>query len=493
MRRLLLLLLCLGFVVPARAHVGSKDIFEQVQAGPYKLYVTVRPPDVIPGVAVVEVRVSGDAVPDTLRITPVPMVGEASKHPPTPDTLKSSAQDAKFFTGSVWLMAPGSWKVSILADGHAGSGNGSVPVPAVALQMLRMSRSIGIVLGVLGLLLIVGIAAIVAAAARESRLTPGTKPSGLNNRRAWIAGGVTLALVLVAVWLGGKWWDVEAADYGEGVYKPLSLTPTLNDGTLDLAIGADAKDAPYWQRKNTDLLPDHGHLMHLYAIREPGMDAVFHLHPAPAGPGDLKMALPAMPVGHYRLFADIVHRSGLPETLTATLDVPQNFHGGALASEDASAVPAPIASGELGAQFHLPDGYTMTWDKPSTLKAEEASLFRFHLLDADGKPAGDVVPYLGMSGHAAFVRDDFSTFAHTHPEGSAPMQSMEVANGESSDMAAQPMDSMAGMPGMNMPEQHLSPMVEFPYGFPKPGRYRIFVQMKHGNTVETGVFDADVQ
>jgi len=35
--------------------------------------------------------------------------------------------------------------------------------------------------------------------------------------------------------------------------------------------------------------------------------------------------------------------------------------------------------------------------------------------------------------------------------------------------------------------------VEFPYGFPSAGRYRIFVQMKHGATVETGVFDAEVK
>ena len=38
------------------AHVGSKDVFEQVDAGPYKLFVTVRPPNVIPGVAAIEVR-----------------------------------------------------------------------------------------------------------------------------------------------------------------------------------------------------------------------------------------------------------------------------------------------------------------------------------------------------------------------------------------------------------------------------------------------------
>jgi hypothetical protein len=40
--------------------------------------------------------------------------------------------------------------------------------------------------------------------------------------------------------------------------------------------------------------------------------------------------------------------------------------------------------------------------------------------------------------------------------------------------------------------QAISPEVAFPYGFPSPGRYRIFIQMKHGDTVETGAFDAEV-
>lgn len=489
LRRCWLLLLLVFAVTPAHAHVGSKDIFEQVQAGPYKLYVTVRPPDVIPGVAVVEVRASGTA-PDDLRITPVPMVGEASKHPPTPDPLKRSATDTNFFSGSVWLMAPGSWKVALSADGAAGKGSAGVPVPAVALQTLRMDRSMGLLLGGLGILLVGGIAAIVAAAARESRLAPGTTPAGTQNRRAWIAGVATLTLVLVAVWLGGKWWNVEAADYAGNIYQPLALTATLSGDQLHLRIGEDPTQYARRRRSNADLLPDHGHLMHLYAIREPGMDAVFHLHPSPVQPGELAMALPAMPAGRYRLFGDIVHKNGLPETLTATLDVPQEFHGGALAAEDASAAPASVTAGGLGPSFHLPDGYTMTWDKPAALKAGQASTFRFHLLDAAGKPAADTVPYLGMAGHAAFVRTDFTTFAHTHPEGSAPMQAMEVANA-GGDMAAHA--AMPDMPGMAMPDAHVDATVDFPYGFPKPGRYRIFVQMKHGNTVETGVFDADVQ
>jgi hypothetical protein len=34
--------------------------------------------------------------------------------------------------------------------------------------------------------------------------------------------------------------------------------------------------------------------------------------------------------------------------------------------------------------------------------------------------------------------------------------------------------------------------VTFPYGFPEPGDYRIFVQVKRAGRVITGVFDATV-
>jgi hypothetical protein len=51
---------------------------------------------------------------------------------------------------------------------------------------------------------------------------------------------------------------------------------------------------------------------------------------------------------------------------------------------------------------------------------------------------------------------------------------------------------MPNMPGMTMSGNALPNVVSFPYGFPTAGEYRIFIQMKHGNTVETGVFDAGV-
>jgi hypothetical protein len=483
-RLLLFVLVALGVAMPALAHVGNKDVFEQVNAGPYKLFVTVRTPNVIPGVATIEVRTSGPAV-NSIRITPLPLTGEASKHPPASDAMKSSA-DPAFFTGSLWLMASGSWQVRFEVNGAAGAASASVPVPAMPLSILPMQRPMGIGLGVMGLILVLGMAGIVAAAVREARLEPGMQPGPSRTRRALIASGVTLGVMVLAVYGGAKWWNVEAAGYAADIYRPLSLEPVLSGNTLDLKIGTydDKSVSRLKARTNDDLLPDHGHLMHLYAIRQPGMDAVFHLHPAQVSAGDLQMTLPEMPAGTYKLYADIVHASGFPETLTAELVVPAGMQGASLASEDASATPPALSQGELGPTYKLPDGYTMVWERPAEITANTAYAMRFRLLDPAGKPAADMQPYLGMAGHAAFVKDDGSAFAHTHPEGSAAMAAMMLANGDSSDMAGMDMSGAA---------EKIAPVVDFPYGFPSAGPYRVFVQMKRGGTVETGVFDALVR
>jgi hypothetical protein len=491
LRLILSLLLCLIAPIAAHAHVGSKDVFETVNAGPYKLYVTIRTPTVIPGVATVEVRSSGANV-SSIRITPLPITGEASKHPPTSDPMARSAADPAFFTGSLWMMASGSWEVRFEIAGENGVQTSSVPVPAVALATLKMQRGLGIVLGVLGLFLIVSMAGIVAAAVRDARLEPGAAPSPDRRRRAVVATAGSLVFMSLLVWGGAAWWNAEAASYSLDVYHPLSVEPALSGNVLDLNVRVFHPESERRGRSNNDFLPDHGHLMHLYAIREPEMDAVFHLHPELAGAGDFRISLPAMPAGDYSLYGDVVHASGFPETLVSKISVPKNMVGGHPGPDDAAAYPQPLSQGQLGDSYKLPDGYVMVWDRPSGLTADTANTFRFHLLDADGKPAADMRPYMGMAGHAAFVKTDGTVFAHTHPEGSAAMAALMLANG-GSDATAPPGMHMDMPMEMGQHGDPISNTVEFPYGFPSAGRYRIFVQMKHGTTVETGAFDVMVE
>jgi hypothetical protein len=471
------------FPALASAHVGSKDVFQQVNAGPYKLFVTVRMPNVIPGVANVEVRSTGAAV-SGLKITPMPMVGEASKHPPTPDAMELSTVDPAFYTGGVWMMSPGSWQIRLDISGVAGEVTASVPVPAVAVATLRMQRALGIPLSLLGIFLVVSMAGVVAAAVREARLPPGEPVPPSQSRRSLYAMAGCLVFLAICVWGGAKWWNAEAASYAQGIYRPPVVDASLTGNRLSLSV-AGIDDKERWSEgSSAALVADHGKMIHLYAIRQPEMDAAFHLHPSYDGQHNFRMELPAMPPGNYKLFGDVVHANGFPETLVASLQVPAGMPGTALAPDDASALPAPLTQGPLGTSYKLPDGYTMVWDRPAALTANSAYAFRFHLLQPDGSRATGMQPYLGMAGHAAFVKTDGTVFAHTHPDGSAAMPAVMLAKG---------MDA-----GMTMASEPVTSTVEFPYGFPGPGNYRIFIQMKHGasgqtGVVETGVFDAVVQ
>jgi len=140
-------------------------------------------------------------------------------------------------------------------------------------------------------------------------------------------------------------------------------------------------------------------------------------------------------------------------------------------------------TGDKVSQFS--DGYRMVWERDSSpLKANQATWFRFRVEDSNGNPATDMQEYMGMAGHAAFIRNDGQVFAHVHPAGSISMAAAELAQGDEST-------SNQAMPSMN--HAPASAEVTFPYGFPQPGDYHIFVQIKRGGKIETGAFIAHVE
>ncbi len=492
---------------PALAHVGSPDIYAEGIAGPYKLFVTVRPPLVIPGVAEIEVRAVGPEADGItgIDIAPIPLVGEASKHPPVADAMKQSSVDKHFYTGALWIMASGSWQVRFSLKGARGAGVLSIPVPATSSSTKGMDPGLSLILGVLGLLLVVGIVGIVGAATRDAQLAPGAEAPAANRRQAWLAMGAALVLLVIALWLCKLWWQGEADAYAEYVYKPLQVQTTLvQDAAGRPQLKLRVLD-PGWikSRKVDDFVLDHDHLMHLYLIRQPGMDLVYHLHPDQIASGQFQLTLPSLPAATYKLYADVVHATGFPETLVTTVNLPE-IHGHDLTGDNArgiAAAPVPgsascTGSGSVpdGQSVSLADGYIMTWIHPSALPARTPEVFEFSLNDPQGKPPADMALYMGMVGHAAFVKDDGTVFAHVHPSGTVSMAAMMMAAAQNQPQnqpagGAMNATAMEAMPGMES-GNHIPNVVGFPFGFPTPGPYRIFIQMKHGQTIETGSFDA---
>jgi hypothetical protein len=478
------------------AHVNSPDVYFDGYAGPYHLLVTLRPPAVVPGVAQVQIRTVSNDVSE-IKILPLRMIGVGAKIAPLPDPAKRAADDPQLFTGSLWIMVRGSWKVQIQVTGQKGVAQLDVPLPAVSTSSQPMHAGLGILLAVLGLALAAGLIGIIVAAMRDAALNAGEVPAPAQMRRGRIGLMAALIIVGLAFTLGSRWWSSEASANDRLNYRVPNMQPSLTAGSL-LRLHLDNPNEAEPTRFRTeqpdrirmdDLIPDHGHLMHLFIVRMPDMKAFWHLHPDQTQPGDFAVNLPIMPEGQYKLYADIVHHTGFPETQVAIVSLPA-VTGEALSGDDAGSLD--LAPADKIAQ--LSGGYRMVWESDippgpngerraiPKLKANQPYWFRFRVEDKDGKPAADLEPYMGMAAHAVFLSTDGNVFAHVHPAGSVSMAAVNLAEGGSAkeDMA-------------NMAHAAPSAEVSFPYGFPKPGDYRIFVQIKRAGKIETGEFAAKAE
>ena len=288
--------------------------------------MTVRPPIVIPGVAEIEIRSESPGI-RKMRAVPLPMAGTGARFAPVPDTLAVSPQDSQLFTGSLWMMASGSWQVRISVDGTEGTGELAIPVPSAARATKKMQAGLAILLSVLGLFLVAGVVAMAGATEREAKLDPGLKPGKNKFRAARLAMLIAFLLIAGVLWFGNAWCRVgrQLRTAGLQAAQDANIAGPLRRSHLKLTDPGRLRPRrgriSYFTRSVDDLIPDHNHLMHLYAIRQPGLDVVYHLHPKITGPGVFQLSLPAMPPGNYRLYADIVHANGFPETLIGQVTV----------------------------------------------------------------------------------------------------------------------------------------------------------------------------
>lgn len=533
----LLITLILGlWVNQGWAHIGSAGVVFEGTAGPYKVLVSIQPPDVIPGTASVSVMVEGGNV-SRIFIRPIYFRAGDEGAPP-PDEAKPLPNEPTRFEGLVWFMESGTSSVQVEITGRQGKGVAIVPVMAVATAKKNMEPWRGWLLVGLGVLLVALMATIIGASMGDSQMKPGdslTKPVMRKRITGSMIGAACCGLML---WSGNTWWNSWADDYEAYMYKPYTATSSVEatpEGSALLTFKIDTLSLR--GRWTSYAIPDHGKLMHLFLVRQGTMDVFAHLHPQRKDSVTFQTALPGLPAGKYLAYADMVRYNGFAYTIADTVVIPA-LKAPQTASllgdpEDTYVVTTPLngnqplasdqiitVCGSPGVKTRLQDGSTIVWEEKLNVPLQAGRIYplKFSVLDQSGKPA-QLEPYLGMMGHAAVLKDDGSVFIHLHPTGTYSSASQQVLmdriaqTSQKINVASPPAfrDSidrlmaqaallpeaermkllMPNMEHTSMPTEHHA-SVSFPYAFPQAGNYRIWVQIKRNGKVLSGAFDAKV-
>lgn len=483
------ILLPIALFLGLTAHVGSPDVVFDGSAGPYPVRVVVRPPMVVPGVAEVIVQTEAS---DVARVNVRPVFWRAGvKGAPSGDDAIRVAGERNLYTGKLWLMSRGAYSVYVTVSGARGSGTAIVPVASLATGRLALSKPLAGILIALGAFLFVGLVTIVRAASGDALLEPGEQPTAQSKRRARTAGFVITPILALLVFGGAKWWSSVDGDYERTMYRPPAVDPSIHGDTLDLRV----HDTAAFHALFAPVIPDHGKMMHLFLIDATSHASFGHFHPDEIDSLHFRAALAGWPKGKYKLFGDIVLANGLSQTVTTTIDwpgdasIPSN-----LLTDDSqwptccNGVASPSRPAVLGA------GYTMTWTGDSTVTARQPLDLRFDVKDDKGQIA-HLLPYLGMAAHAVVLSADDSVFVHLHPMGTIATSAQEAfAARDRGDTTATGRLRLSSADSMSSMTMAMDGRLAFPYEFPNPGRYRIWVQVRPpASQVLTAAFDIDVR
>ncbi len=540
------LIVVLACFVPfhhSSGHVGSPGVVYEGKAGPYNILVNVNPPEVIPGTAQVQIFVENGS-PETISIKPIYWYA-GDEGSPSADPAAPVEGVPGQWEGIVWLMSSGTASLELYLAGPEGEGTTLIPIMAVSTAQNEMEPSLGWVLGILGILLVVLLATIIGASVSDGIQSP--EAAVTKKYRGKRIRGITISLALIALILygGATWWNSWAENYRRYMYKPYQSDSEVTEvsGRPVFTLKIDSSYQSY--RENylsvSYLIPDHGKIMHMFVMKEGSLDGFAHLHPRRVDSLTFETNWPPLPKGRYFVFADIVRMNGFQETIADTVEVTHTIPdslwnpmdsddtyilSNAVDNTPAGQLPSDIiVCGKPGVRTPLPDGSTAIWqhDSSEPLRAGQLYPMTFEILNPDGEPA-ELEPYMGMMGHMVVMKHDGSVYIHLHPVGSYSSASQEVlynridADGptrldysstqfmdsidaEISRMASlteeernEELFAMMGHdPYEEDPEHEGHSVVTFPYVFPEPGEYRIWIQMKRNGKVLNTAFDATIE
>ncbi|HZN53916.1 MAG TPA: hypothetical protein VFB67_01220, partial [Candidatus Polarisedimenticolaceae bacterium] len=435
----------------------------------------------------VEVRVDGAAADPTVRVRLQEIPPEGEHAAPGFRVAEPSRADGTLFVAPMPIMTFGTWRARIEISGARGTGFIELPFAARVPTSGTMETRLAVMLAALTLFLLVSFWWIVRALVVDAR---GAR--GVRGTASWLVPSIATLCFLATVGAHTfSWYEIHQSLRRRSL-RGLRGEIRVSGGELEAGRRAvldlevlDPRGEPL-----DDAVPDHGKAMHLIVTRAPDMTYFLHAHPRPAGKGSFTFSLTAPQPGRYVYFADVLRPSGITDTVTGSIEVAEGGIGTVATlddPDDADAIVPPMGRA-TGAVADAGDGFTMRrLDGGGTLPVKTLQDLAFELVGPDGNPVAALQPYMGMAGHLLIVRDDFSVFAHVHPTGTlAGRMAMPASHaGLSPAEHARMMAAMA--------ERIDGARVSFPYGFPSPGRYRLFVQVRHEGAVRTAAFDVDVR
>jgi hypothetical protein len=485
-----------GLVVSADAHIGSPNVVFNGQAGPNPVRVVIRPPATLPGLARVSVHADG-AKSVAVQLT---VAGPSTSGAPPIVRAKPVAGANNLFQADVWLWHFGPCVARITVESDRGNGTAIIPVNSAVTKQPSMPRELEIGLLLLGCLLFVGAVAVAGAAARESCLSRNATLTAKDWRRGRVVAVLTVFFIATGI-AGGSWrWRTMDREFRNNALArpdPVAATITSNDGFDLLRLEPVAEQTlSGWDT----LMADHGKLMHLFLVSDPGANTFAHLHPARRSARSFETLIPEIPAGSYQLYAELTREDGSNQTLIARVQLPPSHRvvpqpgppddtwcksppsisidsppPTTLDRDDSWSTAAP---GDEPRVSNLPEGNRMVLENAGNFVANRDASLRFVVYNSLGKKVS-LRPYMGMLGHCVVRRKDGSVFAHLHPTGTISMAMEEKLNAQE-NAAISPTPPPTGRE------------VIFPYAFPRPGEYRLWAQVCTGGRVLTGVFDVDV-
>ncbi|MEL6537538.1 MAG: hypothetical protein AAFQ98_19105, partial [Bacteroidota bacterium] len=456
------------------------------------------------------------------------------------------------YRGETWLMSPGSASIEVSVAGELGEGSLLLPVMAVSTAQGEMESSLGWSLTGLGIFLVFLMVTIISLSTSDSLVKPGESTTQKVRTKRRMGAVIGLVILVLVVWGGKNWWNSWSSDYQRYMYKPFTASSWVSTEdekqVLSFAVDSTRLEQLRLTRNISYLIPDHGKIMHMFLLKMGSLDVFAHLHPLRKDSALFETVIPPLPAGDYYVFTDVTRLSGFSETIADTLSIPEpeepvvsRWDDSLLMdTDDTYYITDPIVQsadqpfmpggdivicGSPGQKTKLPDGSFVNLELPKSREFKSNQLYQltFAFEDENGEPS-DLEPYLGMMGHAVVFKEDGSVYIHLHPVGSYSMASQEMmetrfegqsgrvdwdalpSTGVFRDSIDQVIADLNGLPyaerdsllslGMDHsvddPDHPDHSVVKFPYAFPEPGQYRIYVQMKRNQRILNGAFDVEV-